>query len=343
MDEHGLDMQVLSLTSPGIQAEKDTRVAVTNALKVNDFLKTVIDQHPTHFGGFAALPLQDPKAAADELERTVKQYGFSGGLINAHTQGKYLDHPDFNVVWERAVTLDVPLYLHPAVGVDVPHIFKGHEELIGPMWSWGVDTGTHAMRIIFGKVFDRYPKAKLLLGHMGEGLPYALWRMDSRLAPSTSFLRPTTHLRKSPDRVPARPAGNPARVESAGLPAGVVGARHLHAAERPGGQAAAVFAGERGADGVHMVDHPRRLARQPETVGLAGPEVAALDGVLDEPVDAVVVDLAAAGGVDAALGRDAVGAPGRIMESEALDVIAEFAERRRAAGAGQSASRRRSR
>jgi 2,3-dihydroxybenzoate decarboxylase len=85
MDEHGLDMQVLSLTSPGIQAEKDTRVAVTNALKVNDFLKTVIDQHPTHFGGFAALPLQDPKAAADELERTVKQYGFSGGLINAHT------------------------------------------------------------------------------------------------------------------------------------------------------------------------------------------------------------------------------------------------------------------
>jgi len=182
MDEHGLDMQVLSLTSPGIQTEKDTRVAVTNALKVNDFLKTVIDQHPTHFGGFAALPLQDPKAAADELERTVKQYGFSGGLINAHTQGKYLDHPDFNVVWERAVTLDVPLYLHPAVGVDVPHIFKGHEELIGPMWSWGVDTGTHAMRIIFGKVFDRYPKAKLLLGHMGEGLPYALWRMDSRWA-----------------------------------------------------------------------------------------------------------------------------------------------------------------
>ena len=86
MDEHGLDMQVLSLTSPGIQAEKDTRVAVTNALKVNDdFLKTVIDQHPTHLGGFAALPLQDPKAAADKLERTVKQYGFSGGLINANT------------------------------------------------------------------------------------------------------------------------------------------------------------------------------------------------------------------------------------------------------------------
>src|SRR6478672_457843 len=200
MDEHGLDMQVLSLTSPGIQAEKDTRVAVTNALKVNDFLKTVIDQHPTRFGGFAALPLQDPKAAADELERTVEQYGFSGGLINAHTQGKYLDHPDFNVVWERAVTLDVPLYLHPAVGVDVPHIFKGHEELIGPMWSWGVDTGTHAMRIIFGKVFDRYPKAKLLLGHMGEGLPYALWRMDMGVA------QPPRHRARPRQPVRVRPA-----------------------------------------------------------------------------------------------------------------------------------------
>ena len=210
MNEHGLDIQVLSLTSPGIQAEKDTKVAVTNALKVNDFLKTVIDAHPTRFGGFAALPLQDPKAAADELERTVKQYGFSGGLINAHTQGKYLDHLDFDVVWERAVALDVPLYLHPAVGADLPHIFRGHEELIGPMWSWGVETGTHALRLIFGKVFDRYPNAKLLLGHMGEGLPYTLWRLDSRWA------------WRSPSRHRARPR-QPVRVRPA---------QHLHHHER---------------------------------------------------------------------------------------------------------------
>jgi 2,3-dihydroxybenzoate decarboxylase len=182
MDRYSLDMQVLSLTTPGIQAEEDTKRAVSHARKVNDFLKTVIEAHPTRFGGFAALPLQDPRTAAHELERTVRQYGFSGALINGPTRGKYLDHPDFEIVWERAAALDVPLYLHPAAGPDVPHVFRGHEELVGPMWSWGVQNGTQAMRIIFGKVFDRHPSAKLLLGHMGEGLPYALWQMDSRWA-----------------------------------------------------------------------------------------------------------------------------------------------------------------
>lgn len=182
MDEAGLDVQVLSLTAPGVQAEPDAKKAVDNAKQVNDFLKGVIEENPTRFGGFATIALQDPKAAADELERTVTQYGFSGALVNAHSQGKYLDNPEFDVVWERAAALDVPIYLHPAVGADLPHIFQGHEELIGPMWSWGVETGTHAMRIIFGKVFDRHPNAKLILGHMGEGLPFALWRMDSRWA-----------------------------------------------------------------------------------------------------------------------------------------------------------------
>lgn len=180
MDAYGLDMQVLSLNAPGIQAEKEPATAVTKAKTLNDFLAGVIADHPTRFSGFAALPLQDPKAAADELERTVTQLGLKGGLINAHTNGKYLDDPDFRVVWERAEALDVPLYLHPANGVDTADVLSGHPELIGPMWSWGVDTATHALRLIFGGVFDQFPKAKLLLGHMGEGLPFGLWRMDSR-------------------------------------------------------------------------------------------------------------------------------------------------------------------
>ena len=107
---------------------------------------------------------------------------FCGAMVNAHTQGVYLDDPSVRVVWERAAALNVPLYLHPGNGFDTGHVLSGHPELVGPMWSWGTDTSTHALRLIFGGVFDDFPDAKLLLGHMGEGLPYTLWRLDSRWA-----------------------------------------------------------------------------------------------------------------------------------------------------------------
>lgn len=180
MDEAGLDVQVLSLNSPGIQAEPDPAAAVARAAAVNDLLASVVAEHPTRYAGFAALPLQDPRAAARELDRAVTQLGLRGALVNAHTQGRYLDHPELRVVWERAEGLGVPLYLHPANGVDTPHVIQGHPELVGPMWSWGVDTASHVLRLVFGGVFDDFPEARLLLGHMGEGLPYALWRLDSR-------------------------------------------------------------------------------------------------------------------------------------------------------------------
>lgn len=180
MDAAGLDMQVLSLNSPGIQAEPDPVVAVARAAAVNDLLAATVTAHPTRFAGFAALPLQDPQAAAKELERAVTQLGMKGALVNAHTRGRYLDDPGLRVVWEYAEGLDVPLYLHPATGVDVPHVLTGHPELIGPMWSWGTDTASHVLRLVFSGVFDDFPRAKLLLGHMGEGLPYVLWRLDSR-------------------------------------------------------------------------------------------------------------------------------------------------------------------
>jgi 2,3-dihydroxybenzoate decarboxylase len=180
MDAAGLDVQVLSLNSPGIQAEPDPAVAVARAVAVNDLLAETIAAHPTRFAGFAALPLQDPQAAAKELERSVNQLGLRGALVNAHTHGRYLDDPELRVVWEYAQGLDVPLYLHPANGVDSAHVLSGHPELIGPMWSWGTDTASHVLRLVFGGVFDDFPEAKLLLGHMGEGLPYVLWRLDSR-------------------------------------------------------------------------------------------------------------------------------------------------------------------
>ncbi len=180
MDAARLDMQVLSLTAPGIQAEPDAARAVAQAGAVNDLLADTIEAHPDRFAGFAALPLQDPQAAAKELDRAVNQLGLCGALVNAHTQGRYLDDPSMRVVWECAEGLDVPLYLHPANGVDTPHVFSGHPELIGPMWSWGVETASHTLRLVFGGVFDDFPAAKLLLGHMGEGLPFAFWRLDSR-------------------------------------------------------------------------------------------------------------------------------------------------------------------
>ena len=180
MDRSGLDTQVLSLNSPGIQAEPDAALATSRARGVNDFLASAIEKRSDRFSGFCALPLQDPAAAADELQRAVEDLGLKGALVNAHTQGRYLDDRSFDVVWERATALDVPIYLHPANGVDAGHVFSGHPEMIGPMWSWGIDTATHALRLIFGGVFDRHPEAKLLLGHMGEGLPFVLWRLDSR-------------------------------------------------------------------------------------------------------------------------------------------------------------------
>jgi 2,3-dihydroxybenzoate decarboxylase len=180
MDEARLDMQVLSLTAPGIQAEPDAARAVAQATAVNDLLANTINAHPDRFAGFAALPLQDPQAAVKELDRAVNQLGLCGALVNAHTQGRYLDDPSMRVIWEYAEGLEVPLYLHPSNGFDTPHVFSGHPELIGPMWSWGVETASHTLRLIFAGVFDDFPSAKLLLGHMGEGLPFVLWRLDSR-------------------------------------------------------------------------------------------------------------------------------------------------------------------
>src|ERR1700686_398057 len=113
MDAYGIATQVLSLNAPGIQGETDTNQAIKQAKQSNDFLAEAIRRHPTRFAGFAALPLQDPRMAANELERAVTQLGFKGAMINGHTNGEFLDEPQFRIVWERAEGLGVPLYLHP--------------------------------------------------------------------------------------------------------------------------------------------------------------------------------------------------------------------------------------
>lgn len=157
-----------SLTCPGIQGIPDAATAISTAKALNDKLADLVRSHPTRFAGFAALPMQDPREAADELERAVKQLGFKGALVNGHTNGEYLDEQQFWVVFERAEALGVPVYLHP------------YNELFGSTWNWGVETATHALRLVFGGVFDAFPRLTVILGHLGEMLPYALQRLDDR-------------------------------------------------------------------------------------------------------------------------------------------------------------------
>ena len=182
MDEGGIDYVILSQTGPGVQGEPDAAVAVRRARENNDFLAEKVALRPDRFGGFAVLPMHDARSAAEELTRTVTQYGFKGAMVNGHTNGVYYDRRDYDAFWARAEELDVPLYLHPADPHVIPHAYNGHPELVGASWGWGVETGTHALRLLFGGVFDRFPRLKVILGHMGEGLPFQRWRFDSRFA-----------------------------------------------------------------------------------------------------------------------------------------------------------------
>jgi 2,3-dihydroxybenzoate decarboxylase len=182
MDRDGIDFAILSQSGPSVQAEPDLQLAVRRARENNDFLAERIAQRPERFGGFATLPMHTPRDAAQELTRAVRELGFKGALVNGHTLGIYYDDPAYDAFWEQMQDLDVPLYLHPTDAWIVPAVIEGHPELAGATWGWGVETGTHALRLLFGGVFDRFPRLKLILGHMGEGLPFMRWRFDSRFA-----------------------------------------------------------------------------------------------------------------------------------------------------------------
>jgi 2,3-dihydroxybenzoate decarboxylase len=179
MDAHGVDLQVLSFGSPGPQGF-GADVAIPMARDANDRLFQAIKKHPTRFAGFAALPTADPKAAVDELERCVTQLGFKGAMLHSHQQGEFLDAKKYWPMWQRAEELGVPIYLHPAL----PHpqvvkaYFEGYEELARAPWGFAVDTSCHFLRLVFSGLFDAYPKLKIILGHLGEGLPFAMHRLN---------------------------------------------------------------------------------------------------------------------------------------------------------------------
>ena len=183
MDQAGIARAVLGLAGPGVQAERDATTAIRNARAANDFLAREIDKRPDRYSGFAHLPMQDAKAAADELERCVRDLKFCGAMINGHTNGQYLDHPSLHPFWQRVEALQTLIYLHPADPVVPAPVLEGHRGLRRATWEWTFETGSHALRLIFGGLFDRFPGVKIGLGHLGETLPFLLWRFDSRAGP----------------------------------------------------------------------------------------------------------------------------------------------------------------
>jgi 2,3-dihydroxybenzoate decarboxylase len=180
MDKAGIERAVLSLAGPGVQVERDPRQAVAKAREANDVLAREVQQRPDRYAGFAHLAMQDPEAAADELERCLRDLKFCGAMINGHTNGQYLDHPSVHPFWERAQALNAAIYLHPADPIAPSPALDGHKSLRRATWEWGFETGSHALRLVFGGLFERYPGAQVVLGHLGETLPFLLWRFDSR-------------------------------------------------------------------------------------------------------------------------------------------------------------------
>jgi hypothetical protein len=198
MDAAGIDMQIVSLTAPGVE-QSDTGEAIALARETNDFLAQAIKKHPTRFGGFASLPTAAPDKAAQELEQRVREQKFAGAVINGHNRGRYLDDKFFWPILECAEKLGAPIYLHPTKPPKpvIDALFAGFSPLVtemfsGPGWGWHIETAVHVVRLVLGGVFDRFPKLQIVIGHMGEGLPGMFQRLDIMSPAVTKLQRPVT-------------------------------------------------------------------------------------------------------------------------------------------------------
>jgi 2,3-dihydroxybenzoate decarboxylase len=188
MDEHGIGFAVLSINAPGVQSVFDRALAIDVARRGNDALAAAVSRHPNRYAGFAALPMQDPDAASAELARAVNDLGFKGAMVNGFSQVGdsdtiiYYDDPIYRPFWATVAQLAVPFYLHPRDPLPnrMP-IYDGHPWLRGASWAFGVETATHALRLMASGIFDAHPKLTVILGHLGEMLPYNIWRFDHRV------------------------------------------------------------------------------------------------------------------------------------------------------------------
>ena len=185
MDEGGITQQIISATMPGADL-LDGDNGIQFAKRTNDRLAQAVRLHPGRFGGFAHLPMRVPQAAADELERSVRDLGFHGAMINGVTEGRFLDDPRFAPVLERATALDVPIYIHPNIPPKAVHEAY-FSNLPGPygqllaagLFGWHAETGIHVLRLALAGMFEKYPNLTLIVGHMGEMLPFMLGRVDA--------------------------------------------------------------------------------------------------------------------------------------------------------------------
>jgi predicted TIM-barrel fold metal-dependent hydrolase len=196
MDANGIDLQVLSFNGPVAPGFPPSE-AILMARELNERLAAAIRAHPTRLAGFAALPMAAPEASADELERCVKDHGFVGAMIHGHTAGRFLDDKQFWPIFARAETLGVPIYLHPALPNPsaIKAYYEGFEDLLArPGWGFAVDTSIHFLRILFAGVFDEYPKLQFIMGHLGEGLPFAMHRLNDH----THLVAKRRGLKKTP-------------------------------------------------------------------------------------------------------------------------------------------------
>ncbi len=196
MDAAGIDLQVLSLTTPGAQAFEG-ELAVQVATDANDRMRASVRAWPGRFEAFAALPTAEPNAAVRELDRAVNQLGFKGAMINSHTRGSFLDDQKYWPILERAQALNVPVYLHP----NQPHpmlmqsYFSGFEDLARPAWGFMVDASIHFLRILFSGALDAFPRLQIILGHLGEGLPFAM----DRLLDHTGYVAQWRGMKRTPE------------------------------------------------------------------------------------------------------------------------------------------------
>ncbi len=187
MDKHGIALMILSLNAPAVQAIHDVKRAIAVAREANDVLAENVRKRPDRFAAFAALPMQDPDAATAELRRCVKELGFVGAMVNGFSQTgtpdnvTYYDLPQYRPFWRAVEALDVPVYLHPRNPLPSwTRQYEGHNWLLGPNWAFSAETAVHALRLIGSGLFDECPKLKIVLGHLGEGIPVQLWRIDGR-------------------------------------------------------------------------------------------------------------------------------------------------------------------
>jgi predicted TIM-barrel fold metal-dependent hydrolase len=187
MDESGVEIMIASLNAPAIQAIPDSKRAAEVARQANDALAQEVAKRPDRFVGVAALPMQNPEIATQELERCIKELGFRGALVNGYSQVAgsnallHYDLPQYRSFWRAVEKLGFPFYLHPRPPApNVSSLYEGHSWLFGPTWTFAAETAVHALRLIGSGLFDECPGLQIILGHLGEGLPYYLWRIDNR-------------------------------------------------------------------------------------------------------------------------------------------------------------------